>query len=83
MVGDKASLIPLTTSVTQMLYDISGSCNMECNCTATMTVTILKDKSVGIDAGLTHYGHRKGSSTSESPKRTCQEFVKLTRSWMK
>ena len=62
-------------NVIQMFYDIAGSCKIERNCTATMTVTIFPDKSVKADAILTHYGHQKELQHIRISKRKRQEVA--------
>ena len=56
-------------------YEISGSCKIDRNCTASMTVTILADKSLKVDAILTHYGHEKELLHLRITKRKRQEVA--------
>ena len=64
-----------TTKVTQLFHGIAGSCKIERNCTATMTVSILPDGSVKADAILTHYGHHKELQHTRVTKRKRQEIA--------
>ena len=56
-------------------YEIAGSCKIDRNCTASMTVTILPDKSLKVDAILTHYGHEKELKHLHITERNRQEVA--------
>lgn len=58
-----------------MSYEIAGSCKIDRNCTASMTVTILADKSLKVNAILTHYGQEKELQHLRITKRKRQEVA--------
>ena len=58
-------------------FNLSGTCKIQHNCTATLKATTCANGKIVVDACLTHYGHQKELQHTWLPKQKKEEIAAL------